>query len=328
MSLLGLALSPPQPLSRKRVLRITGFRLKVYYKVSICDILLLLSFLLTSVVKFNFRILLLLCGDVEVNPGPKFARVLYTNIRGLHANIRGLSITANNYDVILCSETLTSNNRHYSELLIPNFGKPRLLHRSYIPRARGLAVYIRKGFTANMTPRFHCSCHEFVILKICGKHCNFYIFSAYRNPDLDDSIYDCFLDSMARIQESDRKSSFIFVGDMNAHHKDWLNSRTTDRHGIAALDFGTVTNCTQTVSDPTHLSNNTLDLLFTDVPDLVSTSVKPPVGTSDHCVIAFKVTTSLPQDSETFSHKVYLKNSVDWAVINSEVASLPWSSII
>ena len=87
-----------------------------------------------------------------------------------------------------------------------------------------MAVYIRSGCYASHKATFECGCHEVQIIKVCGKHNNFYWFSLYRNPDADDGIYDCLLVSMAAIQENDRKASFVFIGDFNAHHKKWLNS--------------------------------------------------------------------------------------------------------
>ena len=51
---------------------------------------------------------------------------------------------------------------------------------------------------------------------------------------------------------------------------------TLNRHGVAALDFATVTGCDQLVVGPTHARGGTLDLLMTDVPDLVRVSVVAP----------------------------------------------------
>ena len=48
---------------------------------------------------------------------------------------------------------------------------------------------------------------------------DFYFFSVYRNPDPDDATFDCLLVNMAVIQENDRKASFVFIGDFNAHHR-------------------------------------------------------------------------------------------------------------
>ena len=66
------------------------------------------------------------------------------------------------------------------------------------------------------------------------------MYSLYRNPDLDDRIFDCLLASMAAVQAADVHASFLFVGDLNGHHQEWLGSTTTNRHGVAAFDFATV----------------------------------------------------------------------------------------
>ena len=101
------------------------------------------------------------------------------------------------------------------------------------------------------------------------------VFSLYRNPDLDDRIYDCLLTSMAAVQAADARASFLFVGDLNGHHQEWLGSTTANRHGVAARDFVTVSGCDQLVG-PTHARGGTLDLLMTDVPDLVQVAVVAP----------------------------------------------------
>ena len=62
----------------------------------------------------------------------------------------------------------------------------------------------------------------------------------------------------------------------------WLGSTTANCHGVAAFDFATVSGCNQLVVGPTHACGGTLDLLMTDVPDLVRVSVAAPIGNSDH----------------------------------------------
>ena len=58
----------------------------------------------------------------------------------------------------------------------------------------------------------------------------------------------------------------------------WVHgvAANTKSHGVAALDFATVTGCDQLVVGPTHARGGTLDLLMTDVPDLVLVSVVAP----------------------------------------------------
>ena len=146
----------------------------------------------------------MLSGDIEINSGHNYksnkCRVLYHNIRGLYNNIKDLQIACHKHDIILCSETLVSNCCHVSEISLPGFNNPTLLLRDSKPRIRGLATYIRSEFSAANKEENVCTCHEFQVIRICSNNNNFYIFSLYRNPDLDDSIYDCLLSSMSEIQ--------------------------------------------------------------------------------------------------------------------------------
>lgn len=82
---------------------------------------------------FSLFFILLLCGDIETNPGPKsnpnVCRVLYANVRGLAKNLRDVSLVAQAHDIIICSETIVSSFRHKSELVIPGFSEPMLIRR-------------------------------------------------------------------------------------------------------------------------------------------------------------------------------------------------------
>ena len=109
-----------------------------------------------------------------------------------------------------------------------------------------------------------------------------YVYSLYRNPDIDDRIFDCLLASMAAVQSEDVRASFLFVGDLNGNHQEWLGSTTTNRHGVASFDFATVSGCSQLVVDPTHARGGILDLQVTDVPDLVRVAVVAPIGNTEH----------------------------------------------
>ena len=60
-------------------------------------------------------------------------------------------------------------------------------------------------------------------------------------------------------------ASFLFVGDLNGHHQEWLGPTTTNRHGVNAFDFATVSGCDQLVVSQAHARGGTLDLLMTDV---------------------------------------------------------------
>ena len=62
---------------------------------------------------------------------------------------------------------------------------------SGMPRASGMAAYVRDGYGAFREPKFECGCCEMLVFRVCGARQNFYVFSLFRNPDLDDRTYDC-----------------------------------------------------------------------------------------------------------------------------------------
>ena len=269
------------------------------------------------------------CGDIHENPGPKREfSILYTNIRGLSANINDLRAASTKYDLLLCSETIVSDFRHNSELRISQFNKPLHIRRNALPRARGMCAYVRSGFTAIRQREAECGCHEVMVMRVCSRYSNIYVYSCYRNPDLDDSIYDCLKESMATVQERDRKACFVFLGDFNAHHREWLNSRSaTDRHGLAAYSFVNETGCTQLVTEPTHVSGNCLDLIITDVPGMCNVSVGPQLGTSDHFFLSAKFQLNSPIPDFTTSRRVNLMSRVNWEAVENEISAIEWSLI-
>ena len=231
------------------------------------------------------------------------------------------------YDLLLCSEALVSDRRHIAELLVPGFFCPVLLCHDGMPRARGMAAYVRNGYGAFRQPKFECGCSEMLVFRVCGARQNFHVFSLYRNPDLDDRIYDCLLTEMATVQAADARASFLFVCDLNGHHQKLLGSTTTNRHGVAALDFATVSGCDQLVIGQTHVRGGTLDLLMTDVPDLVWVAVVAPLGSSDHSSLSIAISMAQAIPNLCVSMRVLLKHRVNWSAVCDAIGVLSWRSI-
>ena len=76
-----------------------------------------------------------------------------------------------------------------------------------------MATYVRDGYGAFCQPKFECGCCEMLVFRVCGVRQNLYVYSLYRNPDLDrvdDRIFDCLLASVAAVQAEDVRASFLF----------------------------------------------------------------------------------------------------------------------
>ena len=107
--------------------------------------------------------------DVETNRSPRrlvpvVCRILCSNVWSLAGNLSDLTMASSQYDILLCSETLVSDMPHVLEVLVPGFGCPVLLCRGKMPRARGMAAYVRDGYGAFRQPKFECGCCEMLVL--------------------------------------------------------------------------------------------------------------------------------------------------------------------
>ena len=101
-----------------------------------------------------------------------------------------------------------------------------------------------------------------------------------------------------------------------------MGSTTTNRHGVAAFDFVTVSGCDQLVVGPTHARGGTLNLLMTDVPDLERVSVVAPIDNSDHSSLPAVILMAQAVPNLCVSRKVFLKHQVNWNTVCGAVVTL------
>ena len=132
-----------------------------------------------------------------------------------------------------------------------------------MPHAHGMAAYMCEIDIGNFSNPNLSVAIEKCWYFVCVVPDNFYVFSLYLNPDINDQISECLLTTMAAMQAWDIRASFQFVGDLSGHYQEWLGSTSTYRLGVAVLDFASVSGCVQQVIGQTH------DLLTTDAPTLV-----------------------------------------------------------
>ena len=93
---------------------------------------------------------------METNPGlscpaPAVCRILGSNVRGLARNLSDLTVASSQYDILLCSETLVSDMRHVSEVLVTGFGHIVLLCWGKMPQACGIQNLYVDSLIATLT---------------------------------------------------------------------------------------------------------------------------------------------------------------------------------
>ena len=87
-----------------------------------------------------------------------------------------------------------------------------------------------------------------------------------------------------------------------------------------AFDFVTVSGCDQLVVGSTHARGGILNILMTDVPDLIQVAVVACIGNSDHSAV---ILTAQAVPNLCVSRKVFLKHQVNWNTVCGAVRDLP-----
>ncbi|XP_071478923.1 uncharacterized protein [Diadema antillarum] len=192
-------------------------------------------------------------------------------------------------------------------------------------------VYYSDAFAATRMPQYESLYHELICQKINLPGRMIFIFCVYRPPSADDSIYDVISDHIDTIQELHPRSEIIVLGDLNAHHEEWLGNTKTDAYGESAFDFATLNNLHQLVDDPTRIgkdgSCSKLDLFLTTSPDNHVVSVDAPLGSSDHCVVMDVANYRLPITSKPAKRKIWQYDKADWDGMRSFLSEADWSSL-
>ena len=234
-------------------------------------------------------------------------------------------LASSQYDILWCSETLVSDMRHVWELLVPGFGRPVLTG----PRARGLAAYeIVSEHFANRNLSVVVWKYCFLRFVVWSRFF-FYVLTLYRNPHLNDQILDCLLASMTAVQAEDVRASTVY-GWLKGHHQEWLDSTTTNCHGVTAFDFATVFTL-QLWS--VGCRPNPCSWWKTWPPD--DWCSWPITGC---CCCTDKQLRSLLSVGSHFggpgvptlyaSRKVFLKPQVNWNTVCGAIQDLPWRNIL
>ena len=264
--------------------------------------------------------LLLLSGDIEVNPGPPscapsihFAQF---NSQSIHPNntvdkptILKQFINDYKIDVLALSETWLSPDELSSTI---NSILPDGFSFIHIPRptGRGGGVgFIYKSelkvlqFKMKTVPTFEC-----ILIKFVVKNTSFAFAQIYRPPSSSEAAFLSDFSGLLEILASFTSNVHI-SGDFNIHIDQPSNFYT-----VKLLDLIHSFNLHQLVSFPTHIHGHTLDLFIcSNDSKLLSDCVPVSVGFSDHCAVLCRIAT---QDSHVRPME-YLKTLRNFKAFNA-----------
>jgi hypothetical protein len=278
--------------------------------------------------EFLLILLLLLAGDVSLNPGPSSSPSLnfsHLNVRSASSITHDLNkpaalqdfIINRNINVLALSETWLSTDTCSSTL---NSLTPVNFTLTHLPRpvktGGGLAFIYHSSLKVSNLPCPTFTSFECQSICITLPSTSLTILNIYRPPS---SSKTAFLSEFSTLLENviSLPSELLITGDFNFH----LDTPVPpcDTPFLTLLDCFSLT---QHVSFPTHSSGHTLDLLITrSSSNLISTVTFTDPGLSDHLAIL----TSLSVPSNTRPPRITKTarpfHKIDTALFSSDITS-------
>ena len=264
--------------------------------------------------------LLLLCSDVEPNPGLKQNTAKKFTSCHCHSNLN--SIAAHNFaklvllkaynsvhkfDIICLSETYLDSNilPDDNNLNIPGYNLARSDHPSNKKR-RGFCIYYKSYLPLRIIDINYLS--EFVRfeLMVGDKLCNF--IALYRSPSQSQDLFESFKENLELNLESVVQNNpfLVVLLDFNAKSSNWCKNDTTNTDGRAIENIISQFGLHQMIDKPTHIleSSSCIDLIFTSQPNLITESgVHPSLHPNSH----HQIIPSLTWKS-TIHHLIFVKS--------------------
>ena len=159
--------------------------------------------------------------------------------------------------------------------------------------------------------------------KICVSTC-------YRVGSLGDKNHSEIHNSLVSISKNRRYTSSIVIGDFNLSTVNW-NNFTADStiHSTFVPTFNDV-GLTQLISVPTHNHGNTLDLLLTNTPEMLSNIRvldQNKIVKSDHNAITFNISVKSKRLKDT-KRKIYNYKRANWEALNHDLRHVQWNALL
>ncbi len=323
-----------------------------------------LSVISDVIVLFLFSlniILIIICNPSVLNPGPDSLSIFYNNVQGF-VNTRDLAsespplnmtkvheiqgyIFKTKPDVLIFNETWLKKSISDNEIVPDNYKVFRVDRstKSHPWDPSNPKKFRKNGGGVLIAHRtdLKISSVQFTKLKVKAELLSVILSTTsgskicvstfYRVGTLGPENFQEFQRHFKSLVTAKKLNKHILIGDFNFRDVSWPEGHTSSGLQRQFLDFLTGDlGHTQIISAPTHKSGNTLDLIFTNIPNLIK-NVKVldcnEACLSDHYGIVFKMNFKVNyKDSPKV--KVYNYQKANWDRLNNYIRQMNWRAIL
>ena len=232
--------------------------------------------------------LLLLCGDIHLNPGPP-PKTPTSTFTFCHLNTRSLPTINdtgprlhhieqeftidNHYDLIAMTETHLSPQISDTDISISNY---QLFRKDRNRHGGGVCIYVSNSFPVTRLDELDQDNAEILWLKLNIDNKIVYFGVCYRPPGQTNQEKTEFLDILESHLDQllplcNHNKSLILTGDFNDKTTDWHSPHYDSELGSDLYNLFNSFYLSQLIDEPTR-NGNLLDLLITSNPRLVTNS--------------------------------------------------------
>ena len=284
------------------------------------------------------RYSLIVCGDIESNPGPVNSHnltICHWNLNGLAAhNFLKVSLleaynAVNKFDIICISETLldSTNLIDDSRLSLEGYAMIRSDHPSNIKRG-GVSLFYKEHlpFVNRTDLTFTDEC---IVGEIKHKNSKCFVSCFYRSPSQSEDEFNNFILAFEQTCSSIALESpllSLICGDFNAKCTNWWPNGTNSACGLELYNTSTLSGYSQVINEPTNFQPNSnpscIDLIFTNQPNLIFESgVHPSLSTRCHhqiiyAKISFEIYLPPSYTREVWHYKYAQTNLIHQSIVN------------
>ena len=268
--------------------------------------------------------LLLLCGDIEPNPGPttnNHLSIIHLNVCSLRNKIPSLTAEiSDDCDILCLTETRVDSDFTNEELRLPCL-TGQMFRRDLTRTSGGICIQLSAQIVAKRLFELEQPNLELIWLKVTTNNTSFTLGVGYRNPALPVEYWSNLDENISRVVDSYGSQNIVLVGDFN---EDLLNN---SKHHLK--DIIDSYNLKQIIDSPTRVTSHTSSLLDPIIIGSASTVDSSYVLTpfcSDHSPVQVNLSTTLPK-YPPYKRRIYDYNQADWNLIELEFEDNDWPTI-
>ncbi|MCG8113641.1 MAG: endonuclease/exonuclease/phosphatase family protein, partial [Candidatus Thiodiazotropha taylori] len=290
--------------------------------------------------------LLLLSGDIEINPGPdtsdlsssyesssctdasllqhQFSLVHY-NVQSLRNKIDQIQIELSQFDVVALTETWLSPAISNDTIKMLNYQDPFRKDRQ-INNYGGVLVYVRENIPCKRRHDLEIQDLESIWLELKFKTRLVLFGLFYRPPNAAQDIYDKIEQSIDLAFDSNNVNDVIVTGDFNLNYLDSVGKNRINQ-------MFTQYSLQQIINEPTHFtetSSTLIDLLFTNhTTNVLLSGVGEPFLDQNvryHCPIYafFKFDKHKPL---SYKRKIWSYDKGDYDLLRRSISEFDWQIV-